>query len=310
MWVLSAVISAFIAALVTISVSFLVECAGGIVGGTIGTVPHVAVVGSIGFSLVAAADSSEFQVAMLVMPIGMLNNSFFLAALRLSSHYWRTRQATPRFRAAAVFSCSCVLFLLIVVLIVFLLKPETLRLDQVRVLAFCSFILEFVIGYVLFKYFPSNATTAKNKSSRLSIFLRGCCTFVLFFIAMALAQSFPAVSGILVNLPIVGTVIVSSIWLSQSEECAMSTIAPMVLGMLSASFYAMLTSYFMPLIGTAGGAVLSWFISVGCVTFPVLMFLQKHRKALSPNKDAAMSELANPIGRPIPKGAGTDVSML
>ena len=44
------------------------------VGGVLGCVPHVAVVGSIGFFL-QTASSDEFRIAMLSMPLGMFCNS-------------------------------------------------------------------------------------------------------------------------------------------------------------------------------------------------------------------------------------------
>ena len=51
------------------------ERLGPVVGGVLGCVPHVAVVGSVGFIL-QTASSDEFRIAMLSMPLGMLCNSF------------------------------------------------------------------------------------------------------------------------------------------------------------------------------------------------------------------------------------------
>ena len=50
------------------------ERLGPVIGAALGNVPHVAVVGSVGFIL-QVASSDEFRIAMLSMPLGMLCNS-------------------------------------------------------------------------------------------------------------------------------------------------------------------------------------------------------------------------------------------
>ena len=295
-WVVDALVSSLVAACVTITVSLLVHFCGGVVGGALGTVPHVAVVGSIGFSLQLSATSLSFQTAMLVMPIGMLNNSFYLAGLRVFSlHYGGGfgGKSSEMGRMLRAFFCSGTVFLVILALVVFFLKPETLPLATLQILAVASFFAEFLVGVLLIVYFPSAPSTEAETTgedggekddirSKVWAFMgRGACTFVLFFVALALAQTLPALSGILVNLPIIGTVVVSSLWLSESKEVALSTLAPMVLGMLSASLYAILASFFMPG-GVASGAIASWCMSVFCITCPVVYFLEKRRKARVP----------------------------
>ena len=61
--------------LAQVLVTAIVERLGPVVGGVLGCVPHVAVVGSVGFIL-QTASSDEFRIAMLSMPLGMLCNSF------------------------------------------------------------------------------------------------------------------------------------------------------------------------------------------------------------------------------------------
>eukprot|EP00438_Fugacium_kawagutii_P019075 Skav229489 [mRNA] locus=scaffold4918:196633:198353:- [translate_table: standard] len=66
--------SAVVAGLVIVVVTAIVERLGPVVGGVLGCVPHVAVVGSVGFIL-QTVNSDEFRIAMLSMPLGMLCNS-------------------------------------------------------------------------------------------------------------------------------------------------------------------------------------------------------------------------------------------
>ena len=64
-WGVKACISSSIAALVAIAVSLAVDYLGGRAAGVIGTVPHVAVVGSLSFFVVL--EQREFEVALLSM---------------------------------------------------------------------------------------------------------------------------------------------------------------------------------------------------------------------------------------------------
>ena len=147
-WVGDALVSSFVAACVTITVSLLVYYCGGIIGGALGTVPHVAVVGSIGFSLRLSASSLSFQTAMLVMPIGMLNNSFYLAGLRIFSLYGvgADKRKGEMEQMMWTFLFSLAVFLLVLAVVVFLLRPEELPLLELQVWAVASFFTQFLVG--------------------------------------------------------------------------------------------------------------------------------------------------------------------
>lgn len=80
------------------------------------------------------------------------------------------------------------------------------------------------------------------------------------------------------NLPLVTTVVVIMLWTSQGEAVAVGTTGPIVLGMLSASAYALLASQLMPALG-ASGACLAWALAVGCVTLPTLAVLRRRRSS-------------------------------
>ena len=77
--------------------------------------PHVAVVGSIGFSLRLSPSSASFRL-LLVMPIGMLINSFYLASLRIFS-YLSCGQLLA-YRMTLIFRASGLIFLLLLTLVV------------------------------------------------------------------------------------------------------------------------------------------------------------------------------------------------
>ncbi|CAE7355323.1 unnamed protein product [Symbiodinium sp. CCMP2592] len=76
----------------------------------------------------------------------------------------------------------------------------------------------------------------------------------------------------------------------------MACLAPMVLGMLSPSAYAMLTSQLMLLWHPAAGAVISWILSVGAITFPTLAVMR--RRAPGNEKEAETKEDPETAERP------------
>ena len=64
-WDTKAVISSAVASLVTVAVSLALNVFGGRVAAVIGTMPHVAVVGSIGFY--AVLELRDFEVAYMII---------------------------------------------------------------------------------------------------------------------------------------------------------------------------------------------------------------------------------------------------
>lgn len=65
---------------------------------------------------------------------------------------------------------------------------------------------------------PARAQTQRPSSSCKSLAVRGFATFCIFFVAIALARSFPALAGILANLPIVSCTIVVVLWTGHGED--------------------------------------------------------------------------------------------
>ena len=272
----SAFISAGIAALVTITVCVLVDYYGGTIAGVIGTVPHVAVVGSVGFA--AVLPIRDFQIAVLAMPVGMLCNSLYTAAMLAASRLLSRRTGESRWRRLlAVVACGLATFACGLAVLLAAVRPRERPLGTAVALAASSWGAEAALGAWMVRAFPS-APRGESKSSVAALLARGAVTFCVFLLALWLSKKYPAAAGVLVNLPIVTTVVVVSVWRAQGEDVAMSCLGPMVLGMLSASMYALLASELIPRAGTAGGAVAAWFASVGAVTLPVLWALQRLRK--------------------------------
>ena len=308
---LAAFISAGIAAAVTIAVCMLVDHYGGTIAGVIGTVPHVAVVGSVGFAAVLPV--RDFKIAVLAMPVGMLCNSLYAAAMIAASSLLPRRGVLAGAgwqRLLAVVASGLCVFAVGLALLLAVVRPKERPLGTAVGLAVASWGLEAVLGAWTVWAYPS-APRGDSKSSWWQLLGRGCVTFCVFLLALYLATKHPAAAGVLVNLPIVTTVVVVSVWRSTSEAVAVSCLGPMILGMLSASMYALLASDLIPRVGTGGGAVASWFAAVVGVTLPVLWALQRLRKrraAAAATKAAAVTAAAG-VGGSSSEDASTETEL-
>ncbi|CAK8988808.1 Uncharacterized protein SCF082_LOCUS1538 [Durusdinium trenchii] len=289
-WVVE-IASATVAGLVIVVVSALVERLGPVIGAVLGSVPHVAVVGSVGFFL-QTASSDEFRIAMLSMPLGMLCNSLFTMAISISARLLPQHCIqSPKGRLFFCVACGFLSYVSGLAAIMFGLRPKEQSMQVAWLAAAAAFVLELLVGILLVCVAPSTSKSGPKPRTSFSILVaRGLVTFCIFFGAVAVARSLPALAGILANLPLVTTMILVVIWTSQGEDVTLGCLGPMTLGMLSASGYSMLSSELMLLWHPVLGCVVSWLLSLVVVTKPTLVVLeqlnkQKERKDKSKGYD-------------------------
>eukprot|EP00928_Gymnodinium_smaydae_P072573 TRINITY_DN55913_c0_g1_i1.p1 TRINITY_DN55913_c0_g1~~TRINITY_DN55913_c0_g1_i1.p1 ORF type:complete len:336 (+),score=28.79 TRINITY_DN55913_c0_g1_i1:70-1008(+) len=274
--------------MVIVVMCLLVEKLGGLVGSVLGTVPHVAVVGSVGF-IVQTATEQDFEVAMLSMPMGLLCNSLLLLTIRITSWCPLLRrdsfQSWKHLRLPICFVAGLCSYASGVALVMLVFRPKSRSLWTVRLVAIAAFAAQFLIGVLVVLCFSAPAQASQRpRSSWLVLLGRAVVTFCTFFAAVAIAEAVPALAGILANLPIISGAIIIMLWRSQGEELTMACMGPMILGMLSASAYAIISSRLMIVMHPAGGAITSWFASVVSITSSTLFFLQRCGKSVSSDK--------------------------
>lgn len=298
-WLLTAIISSCIAAFVIVLVSFLVDRCGGRIAGVLGTVPHVAVVGTVAFE--ASLNLHEFKVATFSMCFGMFFSAVYLAIVVLASRIVSTGRreqqgdaedaaktavddsvlSSGRYRMLIIVSSGLAAYSILVAAVLAILRPKERSAEQVRGLAVAALCLQCMVGLALVWCCPSSPR-AKSRSPVWHFGARGIVTFALFMSAMAVSKTVPALAGILVNLPLVTTVVLVTVWLSHGETVALGTCGPMALGIMSASSYALTAGHLIPVAGPAVGASISWLLCVALVTLPVLGGLEalsRHRRA-------------------------------
>jgi len=251
----------------------MVERLGPVIGGVLGCVPHVAVVGSIGF-LLQTASSDEFRIAMLSMPLGMLCNSFLFFGVRVAAFLPICDGKTPTGRLSLCLACGALCYAAGLIAIIMGLRPKEQSMQIAWLAAVAAFVLEFLVGLVLMYLTPSSSHGTQHSSCKV-LMARGVPPFCVVFLAMVLARSSPALAGIVANLPMVSGMAIIILWMGQGEEVAIGSMGPMTIGQLSAAAYAMISSELMLLWHPALGCVVSWILSLAVITKPSLMILQR-----------------------------------
>ena len=277
-------VTSALAGLVVICATMLVEKCGGVIGGVIGMVPHVAVFGSVVFFL--KRDDSDsggdvFLEGTLSMPLGMLSNALLQASLRAVARAPAAslRRLAPALRLAACVAAGLSTYFTSAAALV---RVFTLRRHDdawLWAVSAASFGLHACVGSAMLRsHVP--APRGRKASSRAAVLGRGLVTGAIFLLAMHIADEFPALAGILVNFPFVTIAMVGALWLGQGEDVAVGALSPMALGMLSAALHALLAAVFMPRWESAAlGAVAAWFAAVGGVSVPLAHLLRRLHRA-------------------------------
>jgi len=265
-----ALISSATAGAITITISILIEVFGGKVGAVLGSVPHVAVLGTIGFYY--SLSENDFVEAMLGMPVGMLSNTAYIAGFLLASVLMPTewfKKYNGRRMLTCWFFALCLYSITAFVGIVIFEACKT-SIQRWLVASSC-FVIELTVGMLL-KLIYKSSEKAAHQAFKLEIFIRGIMTFGLFMIAMAVAHAIPALGGILVNFPTISTVVLLSVWRDKGEEFTVGLCSPLILGMLSALAYCLFSGWIVPIQGLTVGIVISWVLSISLITLPMLYF--------------------------------------
>ena len=274
-------VTGFLAGLVVCFATTLVEHFGGVIGGVISTLPHVAVFGSIAFYIKEQDDNvGLFHYGTLSMPMGMLAIALLILTFHTLSQttripFLKNLKSIHRLMTLTFLSLCCYAASTGFLLLVFSQISQNVR--GLWLLSIGCFICHFLVASCTLRTFTPSPK-ADSPSSLKGLVLRGTSTTILFLLATTAAASEPALAGILVNFPLVTIVTVTSLWVTHGEVIAIGVLTPMSFGMLSPSLYALLATSFVPLLDRWGFAV-AWVVAVCLATLPITLFLRRvHEK--------------------------------
>ena len=280
---LSSLYIALFAACVAIVATISIEKLGGALGGLLSSMPSTVVPASLGFWL-QRVDEESFQHAVYVIPLGMFVNACFLYSWRVGppivknrSQEWYVDKTVPVWVSLGwmvVFSLgvwSIGAFMLVLLL----------RQLSSAVLPYISALSFFSIAF--FGWWACRAGVPTPKGTRpVSIPLllsRGVLAGLAIGYSTWMASlGYPILAGMASVFPAIFLTTMLSVSLAQGQAVQAGAVGPMMLGSSSVAVYAILTSIFLPMFGTLPGMILSWVLSVCCVSLPAWFWLKRQQR--------------------------------
>ena len=280
---LSSLYIALFAACVAIVATISIEKLGGALGGLLSSMPSTVVPASLGFWL-QRVDQENFQHAVYVIPLGMFVNACFLYSWRVGppivknrSQEWYGDKTVPVWVSLG----GMVVFSLGVWSIGAFMLVLLLRQISAEILPYVSVFSFFSIA--LFGWWACRAGVPTPKGTRpVSIPLllsRGVLAGLAIGYSTWMASlGYPILAGMASVFPAIFLTTMLSVSLAQGQAVQAGAVGPMMLGSSSVAIYAILTSIFLPMFGTLSGMILSWVLSVCCVSLPAWFWLKRQQR--------------------------------
>lgn len=277
-------ISAFIAGLAAILVTVAIEKWGGLHGGVLATVPSTIVPAAVGIWL-AAGTVDDFQIAMAIVPIGLILNAGFLFLWRVVPPLVPEWKFGVRLTSITIVSLS--VWGLFAGLSIQGFNFLTTAGIAPLTIGWLALVVGLVIGFgATTQHRP--APRGQNRVSVLTLLMRGVAAAASIGVAVWLAGlGNPLASGIMSIFPAIFTTSMVALWLAQGEAVPAGAIGPMMFGSQSVSLFALLVAICYPMtdssIGIVGVSIGAWIGSVLLINTTVWYYLKsKNDKITTP----------------------------
>ncbi len=277
-------ISAFIAGLAAILVTVAIEKWGGLHGGVLATVPSTIVPAAVGIWL-AAGTVDEFQVAMAIVPIGLILNAGFLFLWRVVPPLIPEWKFGVRLTSITIVSLS--IWGLFAGLSIQGFNLLTTAGIAPLTIGWLALVVGLIVGFgATIQHRPT--PRGRNSVSLLTLLVRGMAAAASIGIAVWLAGlGNPLASGIMSIFPAIFTTSMVALWIAQGEAVPAGAIGPMMFGSQSVSLFALLVAICYPMtdstIGLVGASIGAWVGSVLLINATVWYYLKsKNDKIATP----------------------------
>ncbi|MBT4059747.1 MAG: hypothetical protein HOE69_05510 [Euryarchaeota archaeon] len=280
MTIVGILISALVAGVAAILVTVAIERWGGLHGGVLATVPSTIVPAAIGIWY-AAATIAEFQMAMAIVPLGLVVNALFLLLWRVIPDKipeWRFGYRLVAITAITLASWG-------VLASVGILSFEwNINLGLAPLMIGIGWLLiGLILGFVA-THEHQPAPRGAKKVTYVTLLSRGIAAAASIGISVWLAGiGAPLISGIMSIFPAIFTTSMVALWLAQGEAVPAGAIGPMMFGSQSVSLYALLVAIFYPMVSTTIGlifvSILGWILSVSFINVTVWFYLKSKANA-------------------------------
>ena len=263
--IFSALFAAFVAILATISIERL----GGKLGGLISSIPSTIVPASLGFWY-SAPDLIDFQASLMTVSLGMFVNALFLYSWRVIPPLFPETQSLW-IRLGGMILISMLVWALGAFGLVHLLS----WIQDIHLWGIGGGILLVLFGvFACFNNPP--APKGSRQISFVVLLSRGLLAGVAIGFAVWLSGlGSPILAGMASVFPAIFLTTMVSVWLSQGAAVQGGAVGPMMLGSSSVSCYAILSAYLYPQMPLVWAVLIAWLGSVGLISLPAWLFLQK-----------------------------------
>lgn len=266
----SVLVGALVAGAVAIGVTVAIERFGGRLGGVLGSLPTTIVPASYGF---AALSDHALRDALCGVPAGMVVNALFL---------WLWRVLPPRLppgsvarRLATMIVATLSAWLVAATAMVLGTAALAARGVPVPLTGAALTLLLVTVGVAACRRLP-DAPRGHRRVHPIALLSRGVLAAGAIAVAITLAHvAGPVVGGVASVFPAIFLTAMVSLWASQGEAVQAGAVGPILLGSSSVCAYSLTAAVFIPAMGFAAGAALSWGLAVLVVSLPAAVFLTR-----------------------------------
>jgi len=265
--------AAVFAGAVAIGATVVIERFGGRLGGLLATLPSTIVPFSFG---VLWSDPSALDVALGVVPAGMVINAVFLLC-------WRV--VPPRLPDGSVYVRLLVMSTISLTVWAAGAYAWTVAWHALRhyasplAIGGAGLVVLIALGVMGSWQLPSAPKASKNVSV-VVLLSRGLLAAAAIAIGVSLSSAgHPVASGMASVFPAIFLTTMVALWLSQGEAVPAGAVGPMMLGSSAVGWYAVLAAILMPTYGGIG-ALVAWVGSILLGSLPSWLWLRSRAESV------------------------------
>ena len=279
---LTTVLPAVLGFSVAIIATWLLERLGGIIGGILATTPHLFVVGTA-FILANSNTPHDALIGVYSSIFSVLLDIIYLHAWKYIPKYF------PNINVCSIvfwsfviwFICAFICYLIISTLLV---SATILAYQLLTIIMTIILIIIGIIGNI--KYY--NAPKGNNRVSLGIHLIRGfACGIVTLVVSLSAELNYPIIAGLFNSFPILFTVSMASLWITQGKAVSLGALSPMILGVTCVNVFAISVATFVQYIFKTKnqyvhnmGIILfgSWIAAIVIISIPTFLLIRLLRQ--------------------------------
>ena len=263
-------IPGFTAGLAAILVTLAIERLGGQLGGILGTLPLTVVPASLGL-FHADPRADVFATAMSAIPLGMLLNAAFLGVWRV----WPIRAGERSSALMETLGLSLGIWIIAALFLVMAREALSPNMKRDVLVGLVALVTTVVLGVRACRNAPPAPKGNRRVEFRV-LLLRGLGAGSAIACGVALGRAgWMTAAGMAAVFPAIFLTSMLATWMAQGKAVPIGAAAPMMLGSVAVSIYALVCAFSMPWAGPLWGSILGWIAGSLFGSMPAYLWLKK-----------------------------------